>query len=264
MLIPGVGRAFSRNLPMRYVLMHRLHAEGGDMPASTPDLHASVGRLIGDMIQAGVFLDADGLQPTEQRVRLEFHHGRGTLTEGPQSDTHGDTCSLFVLKVPSRALAIEWCQRYGQLIGEGELELCPLVEHWDLGVVPRPPGDVPLRCLVLHRCTAASGACIARDANAQEPLRQLFAEMEQQGVLEFHDGLLPSRDGARLDCHDGQRIVTPGPYAASSQPIDGFTVVQLRTLDEAQEWGLRLAHCLGGAEVDVRRLAEPVGTSCGR
>ena len=139
-----------------------------------------------------------------------------------------------------------------------------MVEAWDMGA-PRPEGEVPLRCLVLHKATADTEAGKPWSKQVQADLSALLAEMRQRDVLLFREVLLPSATGARLQYRDGVRTVIDGPFAESKELFGGFIMLQLRSLDEGMEWANRFAQVFTGSgvhdalELDFRSIDEGAG-----
>jgi len=85
----------------------------------------------------------------------------------------------------------------------------------------------------------------------------LVEEMMKAGVMESTEGLLPSSAGVRLSFRDGKRTFAKGPFQGVNDIISCYTLVRLRSLDEAVEWATRLAEAAGALDVDVRPLCEP-------
>ncbi|HET6198168.1 MAG TPA: YciI family protein, partial [Acetobacteraceae bacterium] len=171
---------------MRYVMMHKTdrNTEAGVMPPQ--ELIAGMGRLIGDMIKSGTFLDAGGLRPSQHRVRVVCLGGKATVTKGPFTAGHDVLAGFMAIKVKTIDEAVAWTKRCGAILGDAEFEIGPMTESWDLGG-PKPEGEVPLRCLVLHKATRASEAGTPLPVQQQAAAAKLFAEMKQQGVLLFHE-----------------------------------------------------------------------------
>jgi hypothetical protein len=67
---------------MRVISMHKVDAamEAGKLPSQ--ELIQGMGRLMGQMRQAGSFLDGAGLRPSATRVRLRFSGGERTVQKG--------------------------------------------------------------------------------------------------------------------------------------------------------------------------------------
>src|ERR1043165_6412149 len=142
---------------MRYVMMHKAdqNTENGVMPPQ--ELIQGMGRLIGDMIKSGTFLDGGGLLASKKRVRVTCGGGKAAVTKGPYTGSNEVLAAFTGIKVKDMHEAIAWTKRIGAILGDVEFEIGPMTESWDLGG-PRPEGFVPLRCLVLQKATRASEA----------------------------------------------------------------------------------------------------------
>src|ERR1041384_5121184 len=173
------------------------------------ELIAGMGRLIGDVIQSGIFLAADGLNASKRRVRVSCRGGKTTVTKGPFQTGHDVIAGFMALKVKDMDEAIVWTKRHAEILGDAEFEIGPNTEAWDLGA-PKPPGELPLRCLVLQKATRATESGSPPSPKVKAAVGKLFDEMKQKGVLTFHECLLPSSQGARLQYRSGKRTVTDG------------------------------------------------------
>jgi hypothetical protein len=164
---------------------------------------------------------------------------------------------MLLLTVASRDEAIGWAQRYGKILGDGELELGPVTEPWDLGMMPRPD-DPPLRILMLEKADRASEAGQARTPKQKADLTRLKTEMTKAGVLTTAEQLQPSAKAKRLVFTNHQMRVLDGPFSESKELIGGFALLRLSDMDEAIAMCQRYAAILGGTlEIDVRPLVEP-------
>jgi len=84
-------------------------------------------------------------------------------------------------------------------------------------------------------------------------------ELARAGVLLDANGLRPSVDGWRIRYRDGKRTVVDGPFAETGELAAGYTLIQVRSRDEALEWTRRFPAPMGervDAEIEVRRLYE--------
>lgn len=241
---------------MRLMMMHKndAHTEAGELPP--PELVAEMGQYIGEHAQRGTFLGGEGLGRSATRTRLTFRDGRCTVTHGPYAGEHELPAAALLLTVASREQAIGWAERYGKILGDGELELGPVTEAWDLGLMPRPD-DAPLRVLLLEKADAASEAG-TRSARQKAELTRLQTEMRKAGVLVSAERLRPSAHGKRLFFRNNDLRVVDGPFSESKELIGGFALMQLPSLDAAVEECRRYAEILGGTlEIDLRPLEEP-------
>jgi hypothetical protein len=241
---------------MLFIVMHKLNAEieAGGPPSKT--LVANMHELIGDAIKAGRFHDAAGLKGSKERVRLKFSGGKRTVEKGPYRGQNELVANYAMLKVKSMDEAVEWAARYGDVLGAAELEIGTVTEPWDIGVAPKPEGEVPLRVLVLKKADAASEAGAPRSPEVVVKLSALFDDMKRAGVFLGAEGLKSSATGARLRAVGGKHTWTDGPFAESKELVSGFTIIKVDSKQEAIEWATRYANILGDIEVDVREVFE--------
>lgn len=84
-------------------------------------------------------------------------------------------------------------------------------------------------------------------------------ELAQAGVLLDANGLRPSREGFRVRWQAGRQSVVDGPFAESKELIAGYTLIQVRSRDEALAWARRFPTPMGEGstcEIEVRPLYE--------
>lgn len=55
------------------------------------------------------------------------------------------------------------------------------------------------------------------------------------------DALQPSSTATTIRLKDGEPLLTDGPYIESKEQIGGFYLIDVENLDQALEWGTRLA-----------------------
>ena len=82
-------------------------------------------------------------------------------------------------------------------------------------------------------------------------------ELSKAGVLLALDGLHPSSKGARVKFSGKSRTVIDGPFTESKELIAGFSILQVKSLEEAIEWVKRGPTCSAGDyEVEIRQVFE--------
>lgn len=64
-------------------------------------------------------------------------------------------------------------------------------------------------------------------------------ELAQAGIVLSGAGLRPSRFGKRIHIDGTKRSVTDGPFAETKELVAGFSIWQVRSIDEAVEWAKR-------------------------
>ncbi|MET9030707.1 YciI family protein [Nocardia sp. NPDC004168] len=80
--------------------------------------------------------------------------------------------------------------------------------------------------------------------NLDEIMRDLAAlndEMRAAGAWVFAAGLHAPSTATVLRAEGDDMLITDGPYVEGKEHIGGFTVIRAADLDEALEWGRRLA-----------------------
>ncbi len=71
------------------------------------------------------------------------------MTHGPYRGEHELPAAILLLKVRTREEAIGWGERYGKILGDGEIELGKVNEPWDIGLMPAPENP-PLQILLIE------------------------------------------------------------------------------------------------------------------
>jgi len=121
---------------MRYMILVRASAasEAGTMPEER--LIAAMAAYHEELAQAGVLLDANGLQPSSKGWRVQYHAGRRTTVDGPFAETKELVAGYTMIQVRSREEAVEWARRFPAPFGDdadGEIEVRQLFELDDFG-----------------------------------------------------------------------------------------------------------------------------------
>jgi hypothetical protein len=99
-------------------------------------------KMLGDMakyneelVKAGVLLDASGLKPSSQGVRVKYSGTKRTVIDGPFAESKELVAGFWVIQVKSTEEAIEWAKRVPFENGE-EVELRPFFELEDFAPGP--------------------------------------------------------------------------------------------------------------------------------
>ena len=228
--------------------------EAGELAGA--DIIKGMGQLIGDMRREDAFVDGAGLLPSATRVRLRFAGGKRTVQEGPYAGARELVAAILMLKLRDMDEAIAWATRYAAAVGDAEIEIGPVTEAWDLGIMPRP-ADPPLRCLLLHKADADSEADKPPSPAAAAARAALMDEMRAAGVLLASERLRPSREGMRINVAGKKTTVIDGPFAESKEMIAGFLIMNVASVAATRPWMARFADVIGDVELDVRPLRNP-------
>ena len=84
-------------------------------------------------------------------------------------------------------------------------------------------------------------------------------ELVKAGVLLDASGLQPTSKGWRVKYTGKQRTVIDGPFTETKELIAGYTIIQVKSREEALEWTKRFPNPVGEgaeAEIEVRQLFE--------
>jgi hypothetical protein len=243
---------------MRFMIMHKNdpQTEAGHRPPM--ELVTRMGAFIGEYAKAGRFVDGAGLSGSKTRTRLVFRDGRCSVKHGPYGGEHELPAATLLLKVATREQAIGWAERYGKILGNGEIELGKVNEPWDIGLMP-PPENPPLQFLLIDKADEATESG-GRTPKQKADLTRLKNEMTKAGVLVKSLELKPSSRAKRLVFTKNDLRVLDGPFAESKELLGGFAVMDLAGMDEAIELCRRYADILGGTlEIDVRLVDQDEG-----
>jgi hypothetical protein len=238
---------------MRFMIMHKHDAntEAGLPPSM--DIITQMGAFISEYAQTGRFLDGAGLGASKTRTRLRFRDGHSTVQHGPYAGEHELPAATLLLKVRTREEAVAWAERYGKILGDGEIELGKINEPWDLGMMPAPENP-PLQFLLIEKAGPATEAG-TRSPKQKADLTRLKTEMTKAGVLVRSYQLASSAKGKRLIFTNNHLQVVDGPFAESKELIGGFSVMELASFEEVLEVCRPYAKILGGTlEIDARPL----------
>ena len=117
-----------------------------------------------------------------------------------------------------------------------------------------------MRFMIMVRASARTEAGLMPEDD------RLFADMAayhealaRAGVLLDASGLQPSAKGWRIRYEGGARSVIDGPFAETKELVAGYTLIQVRSRDEAMEWARRFPAPFGAGvdgEIEVRQLYE--------
>lgn len=100
---------------MRFMLILRGNEWSEATLSPSPELLAALGALVDELKAAGVLLATGGLTPSADGARLRLARGRITLTDGPFMETKEVLGGFAIVRVASRAEAIELGKRFLQV-----------------------------------------------------------------------------------------------------------------------------------------------------
>lgn len=117
-----------------------------------------------------------------------------------------------------------------------------------------------MRYMIMVRASKDTEAGIMpRDDKLITEMADYHEELLKAGVLLDGNGLQPSAKGWRIEYSGDERRVIDGPFAEAKELIAGYTVIQVKSREEAMEWARRFPNPSvdgGDAVIEVRQLYE--------
>ena len=116
-----------------------------------------------------------------------------------------------------------------------------------------------MRFMIIVKATAKSEAGAMPEDKMIASMATYHEELAKAGVLLEGSGLQPSSKAWRIHYSGEKRRIVDGPFTESKELIAGFTMIQVKTREEALEWSRRFPNPVGEgavAEIEVRQLFE--------
>jgi len=233
---------------MKLIVMHKVDAKMESGAPPSMEIVEKMGKLVGGSMREGVFKDGAGLHRSAKRVRIRYRDGkRDVVTRGPYAGENETVAGFAMVKANSIEDAMAIADRFASLDGEDEIEIGPVVEPWDIGVMPKPEDPPAPRFLLLRK----------GDEPPSERVLALQKELASAGVLISAASLAPMSRTSRLPPKShAKRAWLDGPFAESKELIAGFSILEVPSKEDAIAWANRYAEILEDNEVDVRPLVE--------
>ena len=114
-----------------------------------------------------------------------------------------------------------------------------------------------MRFMVIVKATEDSEAGRMPSTELLTAMGKFNEELVNAGVLLAGEGLHPSSNGARIRFDGATRTVVDGPFAATSELVAGFWLIQVKSKQEAIEWMKRCPNPMEGpSEIEIRQVYE--------
>ena len=116
-----------------------------------------------------------------------------------------------------------------------------------------------MRFMVIVKATKDSEAGKMPGEEMLAAMAKFNEELVKAGVMLDGAGLQSSAKGARIRFEGGKRTVIDGPFAESKELVAGYTIIQVKSREEAMEWTRRFPNpSIDGkdGEIEVRQLFE--------
>jgi hypothetical protein len=121
-----------------------------------------------------------------------------------------------------------------------------------------PIQERTMRFIVMGMATKESEAAPPPKPEAFAAMQKYNEELVKAGILLAAEGLAPTSKGARVKFSGDQRTVIDGPFAETKELVAGFTILKVKSLEEAIEWVKRAPNVSpnGEAVVEIRKLMD--------
>ena len=114
-----------------------------------------------------------------------------------------------------------------------------------------------MRFMILVKGTADSEAGAMPDQRIFEAMADYHQQLQEAGVLLDASGLQPSAKGWRIRYSGGKRTTVDGPFTETKELIAGYTLIRVKSREEALDWARRFPNPTGAdGEIEVRQLYE--------
>ena len=124
---------------MRFMIIVKAteDSEAGKMPST--ELLTAMGKFNEELVNAGVLLAGEGLQPSAKGARIRYEGTQRTVIDGPFPETRELVAGFWLIQVKSKEEAIEWMKRCpNPSDGPSEIEIRQVFELEDFGDAATP------------------------------------------------------------------------------------------------------------------------------
>src|SRR5436189_1957924 len=116
-----------------------------------------------------------------------------------------------------------------------------------------------MRFMIIVKATQESEAGVMPHEQMFAEMAKYHEELQKAGVLLDDAGLPASAKGWRIKSSGPKRTLVDGPFTEAKELIAGYTMIQVKSKEEAMEWARRFPNpALDGkdGEIEVRQLFE--------
>lgn len=110
-----------------------------------------------------------------------------------------------------------------------------------------------MRVMVLGKATKDTEAGVMPTAEAWAAMDQFNEELAKAGIVLAGEGLKPSSAGVRVRYSGQERVVTDGPFAETKEIIAGYSIWEVKSMEEAIAWAKRCP-LPDDSEIEIRPI----------
>jgi len=113
-----------------------------------------------------------------------------------------------------------------------------------------------VRFMIIRKADKNTEAGKMPSAELLSAMMKYNEELARAGVFVDGTGLRPSSYGARIQISGSKPTVVDGPFAETKELIAGFTMIQVKSKEEAIEWVKRWPVEDGPVDLEIRQVFE--------
>jgi len=114
-----------------------------------------------------------------------------------------------------------------------------------------------MRFMILVKATKDSEAGVMPPEELFSAMADYHEQLAKAGVLLDANGLQPTSKGWKIQYSGGKRTVIDGPFTEAKELVAGYTIIQVKTREEAIEWANRFPNPhLDKGEIEIRQMFE--------
>ena len=114
-----------------------------------------------------------------------------------------------------------------------------------------------MRVMVFVKTTGESGTAAPPTAEAFAAMDQFTEELVKAGVFVAAAGLKNTTEAKRIAVDGPNRKVIDGPFPEARELVAGFSIWEVKDLDEAVAWAKRCPNPMSGpSEIEIRPFFE--------
>ena len=114
-----------------------------------------------------------------------------------------------------------------------------------------------MRFMILVKATKDSEAGVMPPEELFHAMADYHEQLAKAGVLLDANGLQPSSKAWRVRYSGDKRTVVDGPFTETKELVAGYTIIQVKSREEAMEWVRRFPNPhMSEGEIEVRQIFE--------
>jgi len=114
-----------------------------------------------------------------------------------------------------------------------------------------------MRFMILVKATKDSEAGVMPGEDLLAAMADYHEQLAKAGVLLDGNGLHPSAKSWRIKWAGGKKAIVDGPFSESKELVAGYTIINVKSREEALEWTKRFPNpALADGEIEIRQMFE--------